>query len=357
MWLRHLRNWLGRQVPSRNARRRHGKGAILRLEMLEDRTVPTAITWTGAAGTSLWNTPGNWNLSRVPTAGDDVGVPSGTSTTLITLSGAAANIDSLTSVVPIVVNGTTLTTTGGGTPSTGGVTINSSATLTIQAGGTLAIVSNNQTLGGDGTGKVVFGDTNPVNTITVAAGLTLDVDAGFTIDGQTGVIGGAGTLVNDGTIRADTNGNLIAIQTGHAVANTNGVLQATNGATLALQAGVTGGTIATDANSASKVTQNAVTISSAAISGRLVPSGSQSNQLSAATISGTGIIDLSSGDERIGDGLTLDGTINITGAARSVSAWRRTNRSRSIAPALRRPATSSSMATPATACRSTAAWS
>src|SRR6266850_877975 len=33
------------------------------------------ITWTGGAGTNAWGTPANWNLNRVPGAGDDVVIP------------------------------------------------------------------------------------------------------------------------------------------------------------------------------------------------------------------------------------------------------------------------------------------
>ncbi|MFN8549489.1 MAG: hypothetical protein U0527_16340, partial [Candidatus Eisenbacteria bacterium] len=33
------------------------------------------ITWTAGAGSTSWHTAGNWDLGRVPTAGDDVVIP------------------------------------------------------------------------------------------------------------------------------------------------------------------------------------------------------------------------------------------------------------------------------------------
>src|SRR5947207_15833200 len=39
------------------------------------RALAVTITWTGGAGTNAWGTPANWNLNRVPGAGDDVVIP------------------------------------------------------------------------------------------------------------------------------------------------------------------------------------------------------------------------------------------------------------------------------------------
>src|SRR5438552_7427183 len=40
-----------------------------------DQAQAVTITWTGGAGTNAWGTPANWNLNRVPGAGDDVVIP------------------------------------------------------------------------------------------------------------------------------------------------------------------------------------------------------------------------------------------------------------------------------------------
>jgi hypothetical protein len=42
------------------------------LEPFEPRLVLAAVSWTGAAGDSLWHTPGNWSSNAVPTVADDV---------------------------------------------------------------------------------------------------------------------------------------------------------------------------------------------------------------------------------------------------------------------------------------------
>src|SRR6516162_9263825 len=71
-----------------------------RLELLEDRMAPTTNTWTGAADHLTWNLAGNWSAG-IPVSGQDVVIPSqGVNNTLaVNLSGAAANIDSLTSAL------------------------------------------------------------------------------------------------------------------------------------------------------------------------------------------------------------------------------------------------------------------
>src|SRR5687767_2379962 len=42
-----------------------------RVEALEGRELPAAIRWTNPAGGS-WHVAANWDLNRVPAAGDDV---------------------------------------------------------------------------------------------------------------------------------------------------------------------------------------------------------------------------------------------------------------------------------------------
>src|SRR5687767_5373585 len=53
---------------------RRARWARPRLEPFEDRVVPAMITWTNPAGGG-WHTPTNWDLGRVPAAGDDVVIP------------------------------------------------------------------------------------------------------------------------------------------------------------------------------------------------------------------------------------------------------------------------------------------
>lgn len=42
---------------------------------LASRAEAATITWTGGGGTSSWHSAANWDLARVPEAGDDVVIP------------------------------------------------------------------------------------------------------------------------------------------------------------------------------------------------------------------------------------------------------------------------------------------
>lgn len=53
------------------------------------RGLAASVTWTGAAGTGNWSTPGNWSTGSVPTAADDVVFPAP--------SGSAVLVDDITS--------------------------------------------------------------------------------------------------------------------------------------------------------------------------------------------------------------------------------------------------------------------
>src|SRR5262245_26201924 len=43
----------------------------IEVQLLEDRTAPASLTWTGAAG-SNWNNTGNWAEGQVPSATNNV---------------------------------------------------------------------------------------------------------------------------------------------------------------------------------------------------------------------------------------------------------------------------------------------
>src|ERR1041384_1609577 len=170
-----LRNWITRLLQrvhqsSRQQRRFSKRTASYRprLEQLEDLTLPATITWNGSVDHSLWNVANNWALQRLPAAGDDVVIPNTNvnGTTAVTLTGTAANIDSLTSSLPVNLQGTTLTTTGGGSVATGGLMLTNNAAFTITGGGDLSVITNSQSLlSSDNTGAVVFGDANGGNAV------------------------------------------------------------------------------------------------------------------------------------------------------------------------------------------------
>jgi hypothetical protein len=318
MLLRRLSTWFGLEwslLVGRKARRQRKK-VLLCCERLEDRTVPTNITWTGSAGDSLWNTAGNWDLNHVPAPGDDVAIPSTNvnGTTAISLTGVNATINSLTSSLPVNVQTVLLTLTGG-------LSVNNNATLTISAAADLDITTNNQTFSStDDSGGIVFGDLNASNAITLEGGRTLTMAAGFTIAGRSdtstnGVLDGGGTFVNQGTIES-LGGGTLALDSN--ITNT-GTIEAANpsGAGMSLvnlngAISNAGGQI-TVADASSQIDQNGIAISSGTITnsgGKFLVSSSSNNVLGGLTVNGN--LDLTQvGIERIFGGLTLDGTISI----------------------------------------------
>src|SRR5437763_1288414 len=123
-----LRNWIDRLLQrtctcSRQERRSSGRTTRYRprLEHLENLILPSTITWNGNADHSSWHLAGNWDLNRAPQAGDDVAIPAVAGTAAVNLiPGVSATIDSLTSALPVNLQGGTFTTTGGGAVATGG---------------------------------------------------------------------------------------------------------------------------------------------------------------------------------------------------------------------------------------------
>jgi hypothetical protein len=81
-----------------------------RLELLEDRTLPSTVNWINPAGGD-WDTAGNWQdslgVNRVPGATDDV-VISQSGITVTHTAGVTDSVNSLTSQAAINITGGTL---------------------------------------------------------------------------------------------------------------------------------------------------------------------------------------------------------------------------------------------------------
>lgn len=139
----------------------------------------------------------------------------------------------------VTLNGTLdLASSAGIQRVTGGLVLN--GTVNIGAAGILA-PQGDQTI--SGSGAIVFADGNASNRLNVEAG-NLTIDSGVTVRGKTGVIGqqafvgGAATLINNGTIRSDDAG-VITVAIGGGTLINNGTLAAQNGA-LNVQTRLTG---------------------------------------------------------------------------------------------------------------------
>src|SRR4051794_16165843 len=76
------------------------------MEMLEDRALMTAIVWTNPTGGS-WQTASNWDLNRLPAAGDDVSIPDLAGNQTIT-SSADVSVQTLNSAELLAISFGTL---------------------------------------------------------------------------------------------------------------------------------------------------------------------------------------------------------------------------------------------------------
>ncbi|MEZ6090782.1 MAG: hypothetical protein R3C05_22735 [Pirellulaceae bacterium] len=77
------------------------------VESLEARRLLAGILWNGDGGNNLWHNPDNWDLDRLPTAGDDVTIPASVGT--VVFDGDNASIDSLNLASSLTIRSGTLT--------------------------------------------------------------------------------------------------------------------------------------------------------------------------------------------------------------------------------------------------------
>ena len=239
-----------------------------------------------------------------------------------------------------VVNGLTLN---------GSINVNNNSILAFEG---------DQTLGGNGA--IVLGDTGGSNRISIEGNSTLTLGSGVLMHGQNGTIGnqnfngGTNTLVNQGTIAADVSGGVISVVANATTNDTGGILRADNGGTLQLFNTVTnkgtlealnggeldlygnitsvGGQI--NAGAGSSVVQKGGTLQlsnlnlsgagsfvqdggtltgvvTPSVTGRFVVANNSNNFLDAATLNGTLDMASATGIERVVNGLTLNGNINV----------------------------------------------
>ncbi|WP_144290049.1 choice-of-anchor D domain-containing protein [Ideonella sp. A 288] len=196
----------------------------------------------------------------------------------------------------------------GGLVLNGSIAVGNQSVLSFEGNGGL---SGNATIVlGSGPNNRVYFDGD--GTTTFAAGTTVRGHSG-NIGGQINIFG-TQTLVNHGTISADTAGGTITIFDS-AVVN-HGTLSAQNGGTLLLSSNVTGGaTGQIVAGAGSTVVQNGVTLSgilNVSGAGQFQAAGHGANFLDGVTLNGN--LDMASGFslQRVtAGGLVLNGRIDI----------------------------------------------
>lgn len=264
------------------------------------------VNWLG--GTGNWSPATFWSTGLLPTAADHAFVDGGQLGT-----GSAVNVNVAASVGSLTIDaGDFVNNTNAQSFSVFGPFFNINGTFNNGNGANL-VFSGTTTM--SGTGEIVLG-TNASSRIHIDGNNSFTIGADNVVHGHSGdiggqiFVGGTATLINNGLIAADVDGGTIGLSES-AVTN-NGTLRATNGGTLSLNVAVSGGVL--DANNGT-IVQNGMRIAQSTLmssnGGVIRASASSFNFLDAAVLDG--VLDLTSGNarERVQNGLTLNGTINI----------------------------------------------
>ena len=239
LWRRRIRGLArldGRQPLPRQARPA--------VELLEDRTTPATLNWTGAAST-VWNSAGNWSPAQVPATNDILVFDSATPGLLNFTSNN--NLAAGFTVGQIIINDTSPTSNF----SVIGNAINLGLGLTHSSDATTSVGFTGITFNGPQTFANNLGQlnvTSPLNLLTHS--LTVSGAGNTTLAGSiSGAAAssnlnkaGAGTLTLSGnnTYNGFTSigqGTVIATAA-NALGSVSGATSVGNGATLALSGGV-----------------------------------------------------------------------------------------------------------------------
>src|SRR5579884_173749 len=102
--VRPLKDAAGR--PSRG-RQRHTASQTFVVEAMENRTLLSAVTWTGAGDHTNWTDPNNWSTGSVPGPADDVTIDVAGNIT-VNIPTGTQSIRSVTTSDTIAINGGTL---------------------------------------------------------------------------------------------------------------------------------------------------------------------------------------------------------------------------------------------------------
>ena len=204
-----------------------------------------------------------------------------------------------------------IATSAGAEQIVNGVTVNGD--VRINNNSVFVFSGGTQTLGG--TGTITLGNTGSANRVAVDNTGTLNIASGATIHGQNATIGGqvyvggASTINNAGTIRADVAGGTIDLSP--SVLTNSGTLAATAG-TLNVNLGFTGtGTVLTSGT-------GVVRLAGPASVGNLANNGTSANALTIGTNNVTVSADYSNAN--FGTGNAFNKRANVTGTGQILAA-------------------------------------
>lgn len=306
-----------------------------------------AITWTGGAGTNSWHAAGNWDLNRVPAAGDDVVVPDMTPNVTVTYSTGNTTISSLTSVEAFTLSGGTLTidaastlngafTFSGALSGAGDVTVNGAMTWT----GNGAMSGSGKTIIGP-TASLAISDPfqktlnrtlenhSPNMNWTPGAGGNFSFNNGtlhnmsdgvFTINisssNTMGGVGGTNALINAGTLNKTGAGTLSfnTVVSAPVVFNNSGTTNLDAGGLTISNGGTNTGTIDADAGTSLTFSSFFTHDDAASLlgTGTLTFSGGISHTI-ACSLSTNRVINIQGGTVNFNAPYTMTGTVNLSG--------------------------------------------
>jgi fibronectin-binding autotransporter adhesin len=211
-WNRWLGNRIRRPRSSRSASKQSGHPRFWKplLEVLEDRTLPSTITWINATGGN-WDNATNWSTGSLPGADDDVVISTAAAATITIQAGDGITVQSITagsndtlsitggtptvSVGDSVLSGTLSMTSGTLIASGSGVTLTANGSTTVagaslfaRGGATLSLPQlttfspNASQFQADGVGSVL--DLSALATVTFATngGWTVSATNGGTMN-------------------------------------------------------------------------------------------------------------------------------------------------------------------------------
>ncbi len=173
---------------ARRTRRPVQNRKLLCLEQLEDRTVPSTITWT--AGDGDWGNGANWSGGNVPGPADDAVINPGPAVTVTISSSDTASVNSLT-----LAGNDTLAI------NYGPLSLAANSSLA----GSLSITDGSLTVSGAGAKATVTGPANIFGGSLAAQGgatLSLPTMTSYTSDGSTFQADGTGSVLDVSALTA-----------------------------------------------------------------------------------------------------------------------------------------------------------
>ncbi len=297
----------------RNRRRRRPERLSFRpyVTTLEDRSLPSTTTWTGLGSNTNWSNPANWN-NGVPGAGDTAvfNSSSGTHNQAIldaAAAGAVAALDinwsgtltlarSLSVTQEMTLANGTVTGAGdltaGGSLTWSGGTLSGTGNTTVTQGATLTLSGGSKTLDHRGFTNAGTGMWQGTGSFQITNGAVFLNQGSFDDQNNQSVSDNAGTFTNSGTFTKSAGTGTTSFGT---TFNNNGRVLVQVGTVNLTNGGSSGGTFTVAAQAT------------------LQFGGGTSTLTPNATVSGAGLVNVTSGTVNVNGSLNVTGTTQVAG--------------------------------------------